>query len=107
MAKFLFRSTYTTEGIRGLLDEGGSGRVAQTEQLIARLGGRMESFSFAFGGADTYIIAELPDNATAAAVRLAATATGAVATETVVLLTPEEIDQATRQQVVFRPPGAR
>ncbi|MEV0131041.1 GYD domain-containing protein [Dactylosporangium sp. NPDC050688] len=107
MAKFLFRSTYTTEGVRGLLDEGGSGRVTQTEQLIARLGGRLESFHFAFGGADTYIIAELPDNATAAAVRLAATASGAVSTETVVLLTPEEIDQATGQKVVFRPPGAQ
>lgn len=107
MAKFLFRSTYTTEGVRGLLEEGGSGRVAATEQLIARLGGRVESFYFSFGGADTYIVAELPDNMTAAAVRLTATASGAVGTETTVLLTPDEIDQATQQRVGFRPPGSR
>lgn len=107
MAKYLFRSTYTTEGVRGLLEEGGSGRVAATEQLIARLGGRLESFYFAFGGADTYIVAELPDNVTAAAVRLAATASGAVGTETVVLLTPDEIDRATQQKVSFRPPGGQ
>ncbi|GGM62161.1 GYD domain-containing protein [Dactylosporangium sucinum] len=107
MAKYLFRSTYTTEGVRGLLDEGGGGRVAQTENLIARLGGRLESFHFAFGGADVFLIAELPDNATAAAVGLAATASGAVRTETVVLLTPEEIDRAAQREVGYRPPGAR
>lgn len=106
MAKYLFRSTYTTDGVRGLLDEGGSGRAAETEHLLARLGGRLESVYFSFGGADTYMIAELPDNMTAAAIRLAINASGAVDTEVVVLLTPDEIDRATRQKVGFRAPGA-
>ncbi|MGC9670902.1 GYD domain-containing protein [Planosporangium sp. 12N6] len=107
MAKYLFQSTYTAEGVRGLLDEGGSGRVTQTENLVARLGGRLESYYFAFGGADVYLVADLPDNTTAAAIGLAVTASGAVRTKTVVLLTPEEIDRAAQQEVGYRPPGAR
>ncbi|MEU0561544.1 GYD domain-containing protein [Dactylosporangium sp. NPDC006015] len=107
MAKYLFRSAYTAEGVQGLLDEGGSGRLKECERLITSLGGHLESFYFGFGGADTYIIADLPDNATAAAFRLAVTASGAVGTETVVLLTSDEIDQATRQKVGYRAPGAR
>ncbi|UWZ59751.1 GYD domain-containing protein [Dactylosporangium aurantiacum] len=102
----MLRSTYTTEGVRGLLDEGGSGRATETEHLIARLGGRLESLYFGFGSADTYVIADLPDNMTAAAIRLAVTASGAVETEVIALLTPDEIDQATRQKVGFRAPGA-
>lgn len=105
MAKYLIQSTYTAEGVRGLLDEGGSGRFTQTENLIARLGGRLESFYFAFGDADVYLIADLPDNATAAAIGLAATASGALRTKTVALLTPEEIDRAAQQKVSYRPPG--
>ncbi|MEV4135187.1 GYD domain-containing protein [Dactylosporangium sp. NPDC049742] len=107
MAKYLFRSSYTTEGVRGLLDEGGSGRVKQTEELVGRLGGSVESYYFGFGAADTYIVVELPDNSTAAAVRLAVTASGAVETEVIALLTPDEIDQATRHKVGYRPPGAK
>ncbi|MFF5225196.1 GYD domain-containing protein [Dactylosporangium sp. NPDC000521] len=107
MAKYLFRSTYTTEGVRGLIDEGGSGRVKQTEELVSRVGGHVESYYFGFGGADTYIIVDLPDNSTAAAVRLAVTASGAVETEVIALLTPDEIDQATHQKVGYRAPGAK
>lgn len=107
MPKYLFRSTYTTDGVRGLLDEGGSSRVRESERFLASLGGRLESFHFAFGGTDTYIIAELPDNAAAAAVCLTAAASGSVGSETVVLLTPDEIDRAVQQKVGFRAPGSR
>ncbi|MDG6109577.1 GYD domain-containing protein [Dactylosporangium aurantiacum] len=107
MPKYLFRSTYTTDGVRGLLDEGGTGRAKESERFLASLGGRLESFHFGFGGTDTYIVADLPDNAAAAAVCLTAAASGSVGSETVVLLTPEEIDEAVHQKVGFRPPGAR
>jgi hypothetical protein len=33
-------------------------------------------------------------------------ASGAVATRTVVLLTPEEVDSAVKRSVSYRPPGA-
>jgi len=106
VAKYLIQASYTTEGIRGVLKEGGSSRAATIEKMIADLGGGMESFYFAFGGDDVYVIADLPDNTTAASVGLTVTASGAVRTKTVVLLTPEEIDRATRQTVDYRAPGA-
>ncbi len=61
---------------------------------------------FAFGDADAYLIAEAPDNAAAAAISLAVAASGAARVRTVVLLTSEEIDQATQASVPYWPPGA-
>jgi uncharacterized protein with GYD domain len=60
---------------------------------------------FSFGDQDVYIICDLPDNQAAAAVSLTVGATGAANSKTVVLLTPEEVDRATRQTVDFRAPG--
>lgn len=107
MAKYLIEASYTTEGIRGVLKEGGSSRTAAVEKMIAGLGGRMESFYFAFGSDDVYVIADLPDNTAAASVGLTITASGAVRTKTVVLLTPEEIDRATHQTIDYRAPGTQ
>ena len=39
------------------------------------------------------------------AIALAITATGAARIKTVVLLTPEEVDQATKKSVKYRAPG--
>ena len=61
-------------------------------------------FYFAFGENDAHVILELPDNLTAAAISLAVTSTGAVGTKTTVLLTPEEIDQAVKSPVDYKPP---
>lgn len=105
MAKFLWKANYTTDGVKGLLSEGGTGRRAAVEQMIGALGGKVEVFYYAFGGDDVYVIAELPDNTTAAAASLAVNAAGAVRLETVQLLTVEEVDEATKKSVEYRPPG--
>ena len=52
-----------------------------------------------------YVIVDAPDNAMAAAVSLAVSASGAVALKTTPLLTPEEIDQAAKKTVEYRAPG--
>ncbi|MBI4505748.1 MAG: GYD domain-containing protein, partial [Chloroflexi bacterium] len=70
------------------------------------LGGKVEAFYFAFGETDVFTIIDAPDNATVAAASLVASASGAVQVRTTVLLAPEEIDQATRKSVSYRPPGA-
>jgi uncharacterized protein with GYD domain len=106
MPKYLFRSRYTPEGAKGLLREGGTGRRAAAQRTIESLGGRIESFYYALGGTDLFTIAELPDNASAAAINLVIAATGTIDSETVVLLTPEEIDEAAGKQPDFRPPEA-
>ena len=105
MPKYLIQASYTEEGAKGLLREGGTGRRAAVEQLIRGLGGRLEAFYFAFGGSDVYLIADLPDNASTVAASLTIAASGAVRPKTTVLLTPEEIDQAAKKTVPYRPPG--
>lgn len=105
MPKYLVQASYTAEGIRGLLKDGGSKRQAAAEQAIKSLGGRLEAFYFAFGDTDAFVIAEAPDNASAAAVALAVGASGAVHAKTTVLLTPEEMDQAAKKTVSYSPPG--
>lgn len=105
MAKYLVQASYTAEGTKGLLKDGGSGRRAVVDQMIAGLGGKLEAFYYAFGDADAYIIVEASDNVTAAAVSLAVNASGAVTLKTIPLLTPEDIDQATKKSVSYRPPG--
>lgn len=105
MPKYLVQASYTTEGAKGLLKDGGSKRRAGVEQMISALGGKLEAFYFAFGDPDAYVIVDAPDNVSAAAVSLAVNASGAVSLRTTPLLTPEEIDQATKKSVSYRPPG--
>jgi uncharacterized protein with GYD domain len=105
MPKHLFESRYTTEGAKGVAKEGGSHRRAVIAKATEGVGGKLESFYFAFGGTDVYAIADLPDNVTAAALALAVNQGGAASTRTVVLLTPEEMDQAAKKTVAYRPPG--
>lgn len=95
MPKFLTMVSYTPEGIKGLVKEGGTARRRAVEKMLESLGGRLEGFYFAFGENDAYVITEGPDNATAAAISLAIT-TGAVRTKTIILLSPEELDQAVK-----------
>jgi uncharacterized protein with GYD domain len=58
-----------------------------------------------FGGEDSIVIADLPDHKAAAAIGLAVNASGKAQIRTSVLLTPEEIDEAAKTQVDYRPPG--
>lgn len=106
MAKFLIEANYIGEGVKGLLKEGGTARSAAVEKLLASVGGKVESFYYAFGDRDAYVTIDVPDNVTAAAVALAVAASGAVNLKTIVLMTPEEVDQATKKSPAYRAPGA-
>ena len=105
MPKYLVQASYTTEGTKGLLKDGGTKRRAALETLMKELGGKVEAFYFAFGKTDVFVIIDGPDNITVAAVSLAINASGAVSSRTTPLLTPEEMDQATKKTVSYRPPG--
>jgi uncharacterized protein with GYD domain len=105
MPKYLFRASYTAEGAKGLISEGGSSRVEVAARLAEGLGGRLESYYFAFGEDDVVGILDLPDQVSMAAVNMTVGATGLVNTKTTVLLTPEEVDEAARKSVPFRGPG--
>lgn len=106
MAKYLIQANYVGEGVKGLLKEGGSSRRDAINKLVASVGGKVESVYYAFGDTDVFVVAEVPDNVTAAAIALTVGATGAVSIKTTVLMTPEEVDQATKKSPVYRAPGA-
>jgi uncharacterized protein with GYD domain len=105
MAKYLVSASYTAEGAKGVLKDGGTKRRKAAEDAVKSAGGRLETFYFAFGDDDAFIIVDAPDHATIAAMSLAINASGAVRTKTVVLLTPEEIDQAIKKGTTYRAPG--
>ena len=105
MPKYLFNGAYTPEGLRGLLAEGGSKRIEAAKQALKSVGGTLEAFYFAFGDNDFYIIVDLPDNVSAMAISFAGNVSGTFSIKTVVLLTPEEVDEVVKKSVDFRPPG--
>ena len=105
MPKYLFHGSYGSEGAKGLIKQGGSKRRAAVEKTAAAVGGRIESFYYAFGDSDVFVVADLPDHASAAAISLAVNASGAANLKTTVLLSPEEMDAATKKGVGYRPPG--
>jgi uncharacterized protein with GYD domain len=106
MPKYLLEVNYTLEGVRGVIDKGGSARKAAAAAAAKSVGGKVDSFYFAFGGTDVYVVADMPDNEAAAALALNVTAGGGAAVRTVVLLTPEEVDAATSKKVKYTPPGS-
>ena len=105
MPRYLFQVSYTHEGIQGIKKEGGSSRADLVGKMLADLGGSLEAYYFAFGEDDVIVIADLPDNVTAAAIGITVGAAGGATTKTTVLLTPEEIDAASNKSVGYRPPG--
>ena len=106
MGKYLFEAHYGPDGTRGLVKEGGSGRRAAITKMTETLGGKLETFYFAFGDVDAYVVVDVPDAVTAAAIALAVNQSGAVTVKTVALMSPEDIDQAGKKAVGYRPPGA-
>jgi len=106
MPKYLIQANYQGDAMKGLLKEGGSGRRRAVDELMASVGGKVESFYYAFGDTDAYVVVDVPDNVTAAAVALTVGASGAIKLKTTVLITPEEVDQAAKKSLSYRPPGA-
>jgi uncharacterized protein with GYD domain len=106
MPKYLIEGSYSAQGAEGVKNKGGSNRRDAVAEMVSGLGGKVESFYFAFGGSDVYVTVDMPDNESVAAVALAVNAAGAVAIKTVVLLTPEEVDAAAQRSVEYRPPGS-
>ena len=106
MPKFLIEASYSLAGVKGVQSAGGTSRSDAVARVAESVGGKLESFHFGFGDQDAYVIVDLPDNESAAAVALTVNASGGATTRTVVLLTPEEVDAAAKRSVEYRPPGS-
>ena len=105
MASYLFRTSYTQAGVAGLIREGGTGRREALRQTIEGLGGKLESFYYAFGDDDLLLIAELPDDEAATAFSMFINAAGALTVSCTVLISPETIDGSISKSVAYRKPG--
>lgn len=104
MSKYLLEVNYTLDGIKAVKSDGGSARVAAATELTESVGGKVESFYFAFGHTDVYVVADFPDNESAAAVSLAVAAGGVARVRTVPLLTAAEVDAAAAKKTTYRAP---
>lgn len=106
MPKYLWQVTYSAEGAGGLLADGGSARRAAITEMVESVGGTVEACYFGFGTEDLFVIGDVPDEVAAASLSIRTAASGSARSRTVPLLTPEQVDQATRRDVAYRPPGA-
>jgi uncharacterized protein with GYD domain len=105
MPKYLLQVSYTAEGAKGLLKDGGSKRREAARAAVQSVGGSLESMYFAFGEHDAIVIADIPDVASAVATSLTLNASGAITSRTTVLLTPEDLDAAAKKTPTYTPPG--
>ena len=107
MAKYLIEGRYTSEGLKGLAREGSSRRRANIAKTIESAGGKLEAIYFAFGDADFYIVLDVPDNISAAALSVVANQSGFVTSKIIVLMTVDEMDKAIKKTtaIEFLPPG--
>ena len=105
MSKYMLEVSYTLDGVKGLSEEGGSARVAAATALVESLGGKVESFYFAFGDTDAYVVIDMPDDVSVASAALTVNAAGGVTSRTVKLLTAADLDAATKKKGSYRPPG--
>ena len=60
MPKYMIVATYSADGIKGVLREGGSARRSLIADIAKNLDGSLEAFYFAFGEKDVYSIVDLP-----------------------------------------------
>ncbi len=106
MAFYLIQVVYKDTAAKSLISHPQT-REDAISKTCKSLGGKLHSFFFAFGDYDVVAIAELPDNAAAAAFALGIASKGAAAKfHTTVLLTAAEGMAAMRkaQQIDYAPP---
>ena len=97
MQSYLLQVAYTAEAWKALVKDP-QNRIDKVRPVVEKLGGRMQHSWFAFGDYDIVAIMEMPDNVSAAAFSLAASAGGSIRTiKTTALLSMEEGVDAMRK----------
>jgi uncharacterized protein with GYD domain len=105
MAKYLFQAKYVGDGLKGLLKDGGTSRVAAVKKLFESVGGTCESCYFGFGEFDIMGIADMPNNIAIASAALTVNASGFVDVKATAIITPEEMDEVAKKSPTYRGPG--
>jgi uncharacterized protein with GYD domain len=105
VAKYLLKANYKGDGIKGLMNEGGSKRREAASAAVESVGGKIDCMYYAFGETDLYGICDFPDVASATALSLMINSSGAVSINLTPLITVEEVDAAMAKSPSYRPPG--
>lgn len=108
MPYYLLQAAYTTDAWAAMV-KNPQNRLDAVRPVVERLGGRVEGGWLAFGEYDVILICQMPDNVSATAFSMAASAGGAVkAVKTTPLMTVEEGMEAMRKAAGagYRPPGS-
>lgn len=105
MTKYFFQANYVGDGIRGLMQEGGSKRRDAVVKALESVGGSLECIYYAFGETDVLGVLDIPDQSSAVALSLMINSSGAVDLRLTPLMTPEDIDAATSKTPSYRAPG--
>ena len=107
MAKYLIKASYSPDGLKGVMAKGGTARADAIDKLASGVGGTVDGVYFSFGADDLYAIVDAPSHEAMAAIAGTVGQTGAVSKyETVVLLTPAQIDEAADLKIDYSPPGS-
>ena len=107
MPHYLIQAAYTPEAW-ATMAKNPQDRAEKIRPVIEGLGGRLIAVFLSFGKYDTIALAEFPDNASAAAFSIAASAGGALGSvKSTPLMTTEEGIEAMRKasESGYRPPG--
>ncbi len=107
MPHYLVTASYTHEAW-ATMARNPQDRASAVRPLIEGLGGKLDAFYFAFGDDDVVVLAEVPDNVSAAALAIAVTSSGSLKSyRTTVLMTPQEAMEAMRKATSagYRPPA--
>jgi uncharacterized protein with GYD domain len=110
MAKFIIFFNYTEETWAKMIANPGD-RVAALRASAQSVGGDIEALYYMLGKNDGFVIADVPDSTTAAAISIAVSSSGAVREiETHELLAPtamaDVLGKASTAQSTYRPPGS-
>ena len=105
MTKYLFEANYVGDGIKGLMQEGGTRRREALVEALKSVGGSLDCFYYAFGDIDVLGVLDAPSDADAAALSLMINSTGSVDVRLKPLMTVEDIDAAAKKTPSYRAPG--
>jgi uncharacterized protein with GYD domain len=103
MARYLYIVNYSPQGAAGILKDGGTARRVAAEDAIKSVGATLESFDFAFGSDDAYVIVDSPSPEAIASVSLTVAAGGGATGRLIPLLTPEQVDEAVKISPSYQP----
>lgn len=106
MSKFMYSGSYTSDGVKGLLKEGGTARRDETTRIVESLGGKLEAYYWCYGSTDFLAIMDFPDHTTVTGMALNIAASGKFQGNITPLITVEEMDEMVKVNLGdYRMPG--